>query len=137
MRILLEPAAARLAAARCRPGDADMLAEHMAAMRQVPPGHGYTAYREHAAHDARFHASIAELSGNALLEETVTRLRAHMHMYRLYFQSGFVGDTTQEHSRILDALRAGDEQEAAEAMAAHIQASRERLAPFVSTEESA
>jgi DNA-binding GntR family transcriptional regulator len=131
MRMLLEPAAGRLAAARCRPGDADMLAEHMAAMRQVPSGHGYAVYREHAAHDARFHGSIAELSGNALLHETITRLGAHMHMYRLYFRSGFVQDTAREHSRILDALRAGDEQEAAEAMIAHIQASRERLASFV------
>lgn len=128
MRMLLEPAAARLAAARCRPDDADLLAGHMAAMRQVPPGHGYATYREHAAHDARFHDSIAELSGNALLHEAITQLRAHMHLNRLYFRSAFVGDTAQEHSRILGALRAGDAQEAADAMTAHIEASRKRLA---------
>lgn len=127
MRMLLEPAAARLAAARCRPVDGDLLDEHMAAMAQVPPGHGYAAYREHASHDARFHDSIAELSGNALLHEAITRLRAHMHMYRLYFRSAFVEDTSQEHSRILGALRAGDAREAADAMTAHIQASRKRL----------
>ncbi|MGH3504287.1 MAG: FCD domain-containing protein [Nocardioidaceae bacterium] len=59
-------------------------------------------------HDATFHHGIAKAGGDPLLYDAVTRLRAHMHLDRLYFQAGIAPETMQEHQRILAALREGD-----------------------------
>lgn len=132
MRLLLEPQAARLAAPHVAadPRLRGEIEDVARAMAQVPEGSGYVVYREQAAHDARFHDAIALASGSPLLRESIDRLRAHMHLYRLYWRSGIASETTHEHDRILAALIAGDADAAADAMRAHVQASHDRLAPF-------
>ena len=126
MRLLLEPEAARLAAYRAV--DLTKLTERMA---DVPAGEGYGAHRSQSDLDARFHDAIALASGSPLLREAISRLRAHMHLYRLYWRSGIATATAAEHQRIAVALAAGDKPEAAaEAMRAHLSASRDRLIQF-------
>jgi DNA-binding GntR family transcriptional regulator len=132
MRLLLEPQAARLAAARVAANQAlrDEITAAAAAMATIPKGSGYAAYREQAAADARFHDAIASASGSPLLRESIDRLRSHMHLYRLYWRSGIAAETVHEHDRIVKALQAGEAETAAEAMLAHIRASHARLAQF-------
>lgn len=132
MRLLLEPEAARLAAPRIAadPHQQREIAGVARAMATVPDGTGYAVYREHANHDARFHDAIAAASGSPLLRESIARLRAHMHLYRLYWRSGIAVRTAHEHDRIVAALTAGAAKDAANAMRTHIQASHDRLAEF-------
>lgn len=132
MRQLLEPEAARLAAGRivADRGPHEEIAALARAMSSVPDGRGYLAYREQSTCDARFHDAIAYASGSPLLRESIGRLRAHLHLYRLYWRSGIAGETAHEHDRIVVALGSGDSDAAAEAMRAHITASHDRLASF-------
>jgi DNA-binding GntR family transcriptional regulator len=130
MRALLEPRAARLAAGRVDRGGYKKIAEVARAMAAVPQGSGYAVYREQAAHDARFHDAIAEASGSPLLREGIDRLRAHMHLYRLYWRSGIATETALEHAKIVAALDKGNAEAAETAMREHIQASHDRLATF-------
>lgn len=131
MRLLLEPEAARLAAARpMDPTELTQLAELTKRMVDAPTGEGYAAYREQIALDARFHDAIAAASGSALLHAAISRLHAHMHLYRLYWHSGFAVDTAAEHERIVAALAAGDPAAGARAMSAHLRASHDRLIQF-------
>lgn len=125
MRLLLEPEAARLAAHRSV--DLTKLTERMA---DVPAREDYSAYRSQSDLDARFHDAIALASGSPLLREAIGRLRAHMHLYRLYWHSGIATATAAEHHRIAAALAAGETETAAEAMRAHLSASRDRLIQF-------
>jgi DNA-binding GntR family transcriptional regulator len=130
MRALLEPRAARLAAVRVAgdPAGYRKIADVAGAMAAIPHGDGYAVYREQAAHDGRFHDAIAEVAGSPLLREGIGRLRAHMHLYRLYWRSGIAAETALEHARIVTALGDGDEDAAEAAMREHIQASHDRLA---------
>ncbi|MGH3504292.1 MAG: GntR family transcriptional regulator [Nocardioidaceae bacterium] len=131
MRMLLEPDAARLAAARITGADLADLATELDEAEQQPPGDAYATYRVFADRDAAFHHGIASAAGNPLLRDAVARLRAHMHVYRLYFRAGIAVDTMREHQRIFGALRDGNPEMAARAMTAHVRSSRERLVRFV------
>jgi DNA-binding GntR family transcriptional regulator len=132
MRLLLEPQAARLAAPRIAADQRQQqeITDVARAMATIPDGSGYAAYGEHAGHDARFHDAIAAASGSPLLRESIARLRAHMHLYRLYWRSGIASQTAHEHDRIVAALTTGAAEDAADAMRAHVQASHDRLAEF-------
>ncbi len=78
LRLLLEGAAARMAAER---GTAPMHAELAAAAIAVAPRRGADdGWRSHTAFtalDARFHDLIAEAAGNTLLRDGIARLHAH------------------------------------------------------------
>ncbi|MEY9962392.1 DNA-binding GntR family transcriptional regulator [Streptacidiphilus sp. MAP12-16] len=128
MRLLLEPAcaswAARDATARQITGIKDLLAE----MRKPLSGDGYENYKAFAAQDAAFHLALAEATGVGLMVDALERLRPHAQRYRLYYTVGIADDTVPEHERVLDAVMRRDEVGAAQAMSAHLSASRHRLA---------
>lgn len=132
MRRLLEPAAASLAASRIGSpeiGELERLSVEMhrsgeAAKRGSDRFHDYRAFADR---DADFHRLIAANSGNSLLLDAIVRLRAHMHLYRLYFRHGIAEETADEHEVILDALRSGDTAAAESAMLTHISRSHERI----------
>jgi DNA-binding GntR family transcriptional regulator len=90
-------------------------------------GDDYEAYREFANQDATLHAIIASASGNPLIADTLSRLRAHTHAYRLYFRHGIANVTMTEHQAIMAALLHQDSRGAEQAMRAHLEASRTRL----------
>jgi DNA-binding GntR family transcriptional regulator len=127
IRLLLEPEAAARAAVNATD---DELAEMENAIRQMTPaitGDNYEAYREFANQDAKLHGTIASASGSALIAETLSRLRAHTHAYRLYFKQGIADVTLAEHKAIMTALLNSDSAAAEQAMRAHLDASRTRL----------
>jgi DNA-binding GntR family transcriptional regulator len=129
MRLLLEPAAARRAAAHADAEQRSRLREEAAAAVSVEAGDGYRRHAAFTALDARFHDLVAEVSGSALLRESITRLHAHLHLHRLYFPSAGTGDTVAEHRRIAAAVAAGHADDAAEAMHRHLTSARDRHLP--------
>lgn len=127
IRLLLEPEASRRAASRIDVAELAGMNETLTAMAPHVSGDTYQAYRGFAELDAAFHHAIATASGSLLIADTLRRLRAHTHGYRLYFRHGIAGDATGEHHDILVALRRGDGETAAAAMRVHLDASRLRL----------
>jgi DNA-binding GntR family transcriptional regulator len=131
LRLLLEPFAARRAAAGRTDAHLRALEEANVGMRaataKTSTGTTYREYRLFAAQDARFHEAVAAASGNELLRDTLVRLRAHLHLYRLYFHSGVAAETLPEHERLLAAIRGGEAKLAERAMREHVERSRRRL----------
>jgi DNA-binding GntR family transcriptional regulator len=131
MREQLEPFSARLAAPRVGPDELAALGALVTAMRKEaaqPSGAGgYPGHRGFVDHDAEFHRFIAEHSGNALLVDAVARLRAHLHLYRLYFDHGIEAETSAEHEQIVAALASGRGAAAEKAMRDHIRQSYRRI----------
>jgi DNA-binding GntR family transcriptional regulator len=134
MRLLLEPAAARKAAEVMTKEDLRAMGQQVATMQQARIGETYEEYRLFAAEDARFHDIIARASANAFLRDTLARLHAHLHLYRLHFQVGIAAETVAEHRTILEALRRGNAADAAAAMTEHIEQSRRRLSTALTGE---
>ena len=132
VRGLIEPFAARRACERANRQLVTALQREIDAMRKTIEGLrpekplGYRDYREFAFQDARFHEAIATASGNELLGETLSRLRSHLHLYRLYYATGIGPETAAEHEAIVKAIAAHQPEEAAAAMAEHITRSQRR-----------
>ncbi|MEV4115706.1 GntR family transcriptional regulator [Nonomuraea sp. NPDC049695] len=126
MRLLLECAAARLAAERATSEQrAAINAEAATSIAQEPddPGGWHAAF---TIHDARFHDLIAEASGNPLLRDGLERLHVHLHLHRRYFPYAHAGTTIDEHQRVAAAIGAGDPDAAEAAMRGHVTEARER-----------
>lgn len=134
MRELLEPEAARRASANLDEATAAELADSVGRMRTASsPGDDehFQDYRRFIEEDLRFHHLIADRALSPLLAEAITRLRSHMHLYRLNFRHDFEDDTVSEHELILDALSRRDPDAAAAAMRTHIENSYRRLGPIL------
>jgi DNA-binding GntR family transcriptional regulator len=131
MRRLLEPEAARRAAALAAATVHDELQGSVTRMASAAASthddERYRDYRRFIEEDLAFHHLVAEASGSPLLLDAITRLKAHMHLYRLDFRHDFADDTVHEHELVLEALRARDATAAARAMRAHIDRSADRL----------
>jgi DNA-binding GntR family transcriptional regulator len=128
MRLLLEPACAAWAAQVATPRQITGMEDLIAEMKPPLSGDGYESYKAFASQDAAFHGALAVATGVGLMVETLERLRPHAQLYRLYYTVGIADDTMREHERVLDAVTRRDEAGAAEAMSAHLTASRARLA---------
>lgn len=76
--------------------------------------------------DARFHNSVAELSGSAQLAKSIRRLDAHLHLHRAYIEPESIGETEVEHLAVADAIIAQQPLAAEEAMRRHLDRSRIR-----------
>lgn len=127
VRLALEPLSARLAAANISD---DLL-------RQLKPGalqpaptavSGYDDYRAFVTADALFHDQVAVASGNTRLRESIRRLYAHLHTYRLWAQRTATSiESVTEHGRVIEALASHDAEAAGEAMREHLEGSLGRL----------
>lgn len=129
VRLALEPLAASRAATRATTQDLEAIEATVVAMRNSPGGERWEDYGSVALEDANFHRAIAAAAGNEFLFESLERLHAHLHLYRLYFRQGIERVTLSEHEAILTALRSGSADEAAAAMRAHLVSSKDRLVP--------
>ncbi|WP_328325645.1 GntR family transcriptional regulator [Kribbella sp. NBC_00382] len=127
LRLLLEPAAAARAAANATTQDRQAIDDAVQAMAPAVHGDTYRAYRDFADEDAKLHTTIAIASGNPLIAETLDRLHAHIHSYRLYFRHGIAEVTTTEHQAIADAIHTQNQPAAEQAMRTHLENSRTRL----------
>ncbi len=129
MRMLLEPHAAALAARHYSADVEPQLQTMVRAMEQANSGDAQITYSKFAVQDAEFHAWIARLSGNPLIEEALSRLHAHMHLFRVRFHTKVTQDAITEHAQIVQALRNRDEHAASSAMLHHLQCSLEGCRP--------
>ena len=136
IRHLLEPHAARKAATAASSEELDALQTVAASMQTDHVGTAYGEYRTFAAHDTDFHALIARLSGNSKLEETLTGLGFHWHLYRLHFGIDVGAETVAEHRQIVDAIRDRSPEAAAESMRRHLSQSEARLKTEADTRRS-
>ena len=124
LRLLLEPYAAHQAATRMSDAEIARLRRHLVRM---DAGDQPFAYDVYADEDAELHALIARGSGNPMIEETLHRLHAHLHIFRLRSTSQITTSANREHEEVFEALLARDPATAEAAMRAHILASLERL----------
>lgn len=122
VRDRLESMAAGLAA---RNVDDDARAEllaHLEAMGAVAPDD----QAEHIRTDDAFHALVARLSGNPVLEELVERLSERVMRVKILTRDVNVSAGARaEHAAIVAAISAGDEPGAERAMSAHIRTNLE------------
>ncbi|MCE8018571.1 GntR family transcriptional regulator [Halomonas sp. MCCC 1A11036] len=130
MRMLLEPAAAELAARNMTQETAERLQEAHDHMCELENDIAQRNYSQFARFDAEFHAIIAEASGNSLIVDTLDRLRIHTHLFRSRQHFTITHEAVSEHIVLLDALLNGKTEDAKWAMADHIARSRERIVPF-------
>jgi DNA-binding GntR family transcriptional regulator len=125
MRLLLECAAARWAAERASAAQkAEICTE---ADRTV--GAEEDDSKWHAtftAMDAHLHDLVAQASGNALLQDSISRLHSHLHLHRRYFPYAQTAITVDEHRRVAAAIRDAQPDQAEQAMRDHLIHARER-----------
>jgi len=117
-----ESLAARRAASRASRRDLAELERTIDVIRDTP------THQEFRRADSDFHLKIAMVADNELIRSSIEDARAAMFgqmdvvSFDLITQSAIQG-----HQRILEAIRAGDELGAAQAMMTHIQTSTEEL----------
>ena len=85
-----------------------------------PVADDYEGYKALTAHDTRFHALLARLSGSAQVRMAFERTHCHLHIFRLHFDRDIGSEAVAEHLRIADAVVAGDADGAEAAMLAHL-----------------
>lgn len=127
VRLQLEPYAARCAATR-------MSDEALKRVRGLATGMSPSltapSYDRFAKEDALLHDLIAEGSGNSIIQETLSRLHLHFHIFRLRFHTQVTTEAIDEHEKLVNALAQRDADAAEQAMREHIERSYGRLAPF-------
>lgn len=117
VRDRLESMAAGLAA---RNADDDARAElqrQLSAMEAVDP----EDQAEHIRTDDEFHALVARLAGNPVLEELVEKLSERVMRVKILTRDVNVSaEARAQHARIVEAIGRGDEDAAARAMSEHV-----------------
>jgi DNA-binding GntR family transcriptional regulator len=127
VRLLMEPYAARCAAERMSDEDLKKLC---ALARGMQPGESRQSYDRFADQDSELHDMIAAGSGNRLIQESLARLHAHLHIFRLRFHSEVTTEAYAEHEKLVEALERRNPAKAESAMRIHIERSYKRLVPF-------
>jgi DNA-binding GntR family transcriptional regulator len=130
LRLLLEPAAARLAA---RNPDARKIMERLQqAHTQMQRADAHVRSFEDSLNlnkiDTTFHKSIAEASGNKKLANIIGEIMNQFERFhRTCFQKRpLFSDTLSEHTNLLEAILCGDPTQAEQLMLVHIHNSIER-----------
>jgi DNA-binding GntR family transcriptional regulator len=132
VRLSLESLAARQAALRSTQEQVDEIAANVGGRRESTTGSSSDEHLLVALEDERFHAAIGQVAQNSFLRDAVERLHSHLHLYRLYQNARVVQEATmEEHELIVEALRRRDPDAAEQAMRAHLEGSRARLADVV------
>ena len=114
-RIFLEAGLVRLAAERADEAGLALLRQRLEEQRDASPP-------DFLACDIAFHRQIAAMSGNPIFPAVVEGLLTWLgdHYTVLVRAPGAERATLQEHQRIIDAIAAGDADEAAAAMTDHL-----------------
>lgn len=127
VRLLLEPAAARNAALNMDAGQAESLRRFAEDMQKEIVSQKRVNYGRFALHDSEFHSRIAQAGGNELIVDALSRLHAHVHIFRLYFHSWVTESALFEHQAIVNAMLERDADSAEASMRLHIEESWKRL----------
>ena len=121
VRLLLEPAVARMAAARVAGKELDELeAELKAVLANAGPNGTEVDHEQIRKVDKHLHGIITDAAGNPQLSSIVLGLRRQTQFFDLKRLPERVTDTCNEHLEIISALRAGDGDRAARAMTFHL-----------------
>lgn len=131
-REALETLAARCAAERAGAAQREAIAAVADATRSAANDEEAEAFGRH---DTAFHLLIGEASGNHYLNAVLHAVR-HMHIdvARLIAkQSGSLAIAAEQHRRIAAAIAAGEAEEAARRMAAHVHYSADALKAIMAT----
>lgn len=126
-RLLIEPHLAELAATRHTDEQSIAMTQAAERMRQQAEKIELLSYGEFADEDAWLHDLIADAAENPLLREALAGLHAHVHLFRLHYDTAVSEDAIGEHDDILLAIGERRPTAAASAMRAHLRASRARL----------
>lgn len=122
LRLLLEPAAAELAAERANP-------EQMQRLREFAEADDEGEYEESVVRIRQFHAALADASGNARLASTLATLLDGSQ--RLYFAgldlAPSVADHHKGHRELVDAIIKGNHHLAAKIAREHVETGRLRV----------
>ena len=129
-RLLIEPEAAALASQRVDALALQELRVLCDAMEQLTLQDTQANYGKFAMLDGQFHQTIVRLSGNQVFADSLERLFAHMHLFRLRYHATVAEEAVKEHIAILDALARWDAEAARQAMATHVRHSRDRMLPY-------
>lgn len=134
-RMVLEGLAARRAVANLTD---DGLAELTATLDDIRDALARGDMAAFSVADARFHATIARLSGNETVIESLERLRAQVQVVRLAANRDpdLVERTARERPEILAALRDRDADRAARLMEEHIDGVRRTVLKQLKAAES-
>jgi DNA-binding GntR family transcriptional regulator len=132
IREVLEGLAARRAAARMPPEEAD---QFTAMLKRRDFASGRSAHQRYLEIDQRFHLRLLELADS----QPLTHAMNAVNLMIFTFQIGLArppAETIPEHLAILTALRKRDPEASEKAMRLHLGRSRERLAQKAETEEA-
>jgi DNA-binding GntR family transcriptional regulator len=126
VREALETLAIKLAVPRLGPDELarlQTLVDEMVVLADAEDVDGF--FRANAA----FHATFVEASGNAMLQETMSRLLGQMGRYQMRSVAlrGSLRRSTVEHKAILRAVRAGDADKAVRLLGEHIRIPQRRI----------
>ncbi|QDJ08468.1 Transcriptional regulator, GntR family [Roseomonas mucosa] len=118
IRAALEGAAASLAARRVGPADLRVLEQRLGAIRAATDQGDRAALA--GANDA-FHTALHRITGNAFLIRSLQALRAYFHVgsRRVLAGEAEIRLALEEHLAILDAIAAGEAEQAERLMRAH------------------
>jgi GntR family transcriptional regulator, transcriptional repressor for pyruvate dehydrogenase complex len=126
VRMLLEPPATALAAARIDEAGLAELRARLEAMHEVRDRPEELIHR-----DAEFHACVARATGNQTLASMLTAVSTRTQRARAWRGQQVRGSsdrTLAEHAAILDALQAGDARLAESVAAVHVATTRDWIA---------
>ncbi|MFD1718573.1 GntR family transcriptional regulator [Georgenia deserti] len=126
LRLLLEPWAARQAAARELGGPSRTLLEQAHQMAQDAEIDGIDRQRL-IEHDMEFHDGIVRGAGNRAVQRAFERTHCHLHLFRLSPPHLDGRHTAHEHTAISEAILAAQPRAAEAAMRDHLTASYERF----------
>jgi DNA-binding GntR family transcriptional regulator len=134
LRLLLEPAAAALAAERI----SEEQLRGLRGLSRIEYRHkDHDSYSNFLAANREFHTAVARASGNRRLGDLVERLLEEMERF---FHLGLgirdsSGEMVHEHGDLLEALVEGNGQKAAEFMREQVTASRRRIIEAILSED--
>jgi len=104
MRLIAEPAAARMAAARITPPDREALREALDGMAKHPRGSA-----ELIAADLSFHRIVLRATGNPILRSLGAMIEKSLTIsFSLSWRQNSQEETVHQHARVHDAICAGD-----------------------------
>jgi DNA-binding GntR family transcriptional regulator len=126
VRELLEAGAARLCAKRIDKAGLDRLRAILAEQKRVVKEKDAAGYFRT---NAQLHAAIAQAAGNSRLEQILRNLENQMRiaLNRIAGDERHIRVGYDEHRRVVEAIAAGDETAAGEAMRVHIAGTIGRL----------
>lgn len=123
IRLLLEPAVARMSAGKLPVEETDALTAQLKVI--LASGEAERADRALVRDvDERLHGQIADAAGNPQLSQIILMLRRQTQMFDLRAMPERLADTCREHLAIIDAVARGDGDGAAARMSAHLEGVR-------------